>query len=234
MLKEVAKIDKVITARGNKSPPEVIYESGDEFFIRGQFVIESWIGQHSIRCRLTAAHTPVLCEFFLPASLSVFGLDYAYVHPCDLPHIHVDYLIWKEQSEDIVFRPSDGITYKLMLDPKFKDTGKYWLLNIPEAGHPSPRKSKIMEPSDIENILSKLMYKTFDGTAVRGQILYFTMQGRQESLATQTSKSRFYVTDKMKKKVVENESTRFEIRFFVEIEGIQFFLNNSVIQVEGK
>jgi len=105
-------------------------------------------------------------------------------------------------------------------------------VNVPEKGHPKARKAKEVESSDMENILRKLMYKTFDGTKVKGRLLYFTMYGLQVTQQSKTHEHRFYVTDTMRKKVVDNESSRFEIRFYVDIEGIQFFINYKVLRIE--
>jgi len=231
MLPKSKEIQKIITERGNKSPPETVYKAGDEFCINGEFTLVTWdISSHALKCSLKTLEEPV--EFYLPDSLEIFEITGKYVHPCDLPTTHDEYLVWKNQTEGVVYHPKDKTTYRLMTDPKFSATGKYWLVNVPEKGHPKARKAKEVESSDMENILRKLMYKTFDGTKVKGRLLYFTMYGLQVTQQSKTHEHRFYVTDTMRKKVVDNESSRFEIRFYVDIEGIQFFINYKVLRIE--
>lgn len=226
-----AEINEKITDRGNKSPPEVVYQQGDWFCINGEFTIASWdIPNYAVKCKLKTEAGPTV--FWLPVVLGIFATGNAYIHPCDLKKEHEDYLIWKDQVKDMVYRPSDQVTYKLMLDPKFKQTGKYWLLNVPVAGHPQPRIAKKITYDDYENLLSKMMYKNFDGKAVRGRILHFTMSGAQSSIGTGKKKEQFFKTEKLKKKVLENESTKYDIRTWVDIEGIQFFIDYKVLKFD--
>lgn len=224
------KINEKITDRGNKSPPEVEYNAGDEFCIDGSFSIVSWdIDNYAVKCRMQKDGKSI--DFTLPATLTTFISFGLYIHPCDLPKEHEDYLVWKDQDEEHVYRPSDRTTYKLMLSPNFKISGKYWLVDIPKIGHPKAKISKRLETDDLESMFSKLMYKRFDGSKVKGKLVYFTMLGTVQRQHTLKEEDRLFVTRKMKKKVVDNESSRYDIRFYVDIEGIQFFLNHKVLNI---